>query len=159
MGPLNLLIKNHKHKIIPGKKSIEELLIYLKSKVDIIEISNCDIINTLLYREGITLVNSLYNHCLKLTLDELEYSIFHIINNEKSSYYYDNNYACISSVQTENIIFVAFEKQTRYIKSNSNKLMMELIIEQSITQYDYDNETSIFFDYLGRFDRYCKGEY
>ncbi|MEG6521901.1 hypothetical protein [Desulfotomaculum sp. 1211_IL3151] len=41
---MNDLIKKYKHKIIPGEKSIEELIDYLKHKTDIVEIAATELV-------------------------------------------------------------------------------------------------------------------
>lgn len=94
----------------------------------------------------------------KLTTDDLNFVAYKILKNPKSNSYYQYDYAHFI-VQGDDFIFVVFETTTGVIQSNSSKLMLELHIEQGVSQYDYDNETSLFINYLASLDQYANGDY
>lgn len=95
----------------------------------------------------------------KLTTDDLNFVAYKIIKNPKSNSYYQYDYAHLFDFQEDNFIFVVFETKTGVIHSNSGKLLLELHIKQGVSQYDYDNETVLFIDYLSSLEHYSNGEY
>lgn len=56
-------------------------------------------------------------------------------------------------------IYVVFEKGTGYIRSNNNKLLLELFLERGVSQYDFDNDTNWLRSYLFYLESYSNGEY
>ncbi|MEG6522252.1 hypothetical protein [Desulfotomaculum sp. 1211_IL3151] len=92
----------------------------------------------------------------KLTTDDLNFVAYKIVNNPKSNSYYQYDYAHFIE---NDLIFVVLETKTGFIHSNSGKLMLELRIEQGVSQYDYDNQTLLFIDYLASLDLYSNDEY
>ena len=207
---MNNLIKKYKHKIAPGEKSIEELVDYLKHKMDIVKIPTSVLPESYLKHIIFNVIHCLRNEELNislgknidlhpfttalkvsksrtgkqegvhidtaekirnlnkqsydipkesnLTTDDLNFVTYKILKNPKSNSYYQYNYAHLS-VQGDDFIFVIFETRTGVIHCNSSKLMLELHIEQGISQFDYDNETILLIDYLSSLDQYSNGEY
>ncbi|AAM25834.1 hypothetical protein M2349_002435 [Caldanaerobacter subterraneus subsp. tengcongensis MB4] len=153
------LLKKYKHKITPGEKSIEELIDFLKQKVDIKEISTTDLPESIMKHIILNAVHCLRNQRLNLTAREFNFIAYKLFKNDKSNLYYQSNYAHISNNEKEDIIYVVFETKTGCIHSNCNRLLLELFIEQGISEFDYKNETPMFYAYLGYLDAYNNGEY
>lgn len=156
---MNNLRKKYKHKITPGEKSIEELIEYLKHKTDIVEIATTVLPASYLHHMIYNVLHCLRNEELNISADELNFVIYKIIRNHKSNSYYQYDYAHLLDFQEDDFIFVVFETRTGVIHCNSGKLMIELIIEQGVSQYDYDNETRLFNVYLAYLDQYSNGDY
>lgn len=152
------LLKKYKHKIIPGEKNVDELIKYLKNKVNIVEISTTELVKPILQCITYNVVHCIRNEQLKLTADELNFVAHKLIRNDKSNSYYQYDYVHIDE-QEDDLIFVIFEMRTGNIYSNSNKLQLELFVEQGVSQYDYDNETLMLVSYLSYLDRYSNEEY
>ncbi|MCL6479491.1 MAG: hypothetical protein K6T65_13985 [Peptococcaceae bacterium] len=157
MNSRDPLIVKYKHKIIPGEKNVDELIEYLKRKVDIVEISATELVNPILQFITYNVVHCIRNKQLKLTADELNFIAYKLIRNDKSTSYYQNDYVHVGE-QEDDIIFVVLETKTGSIYSNSNKLQLELFVEQGVSQYDYDNETLMLVSYLSYLDRYSNEE-
>lgn len=153
------LLKKYKHKIIPGEKNVEELIDYLKHKVDIVEIATTELIKFILQHIIYNVVHCIRNQQLNLTAEELNFVAYKLIKNDKSNSYYQYDYVHIDDEQEDDLIFVVFEARTGSIYSNSNKLQLELFVEQGVSQYDYDNETLMLVSYLSYLDRYSNEEY
>jgi len=158
MNNRDRLKKKYKHKITPGEKSVEELIEHLKHKVDIVEIATTELRKSILQHIIYNVINCIRNQ-QNLSADELNILAYKLIKNGKSNSYYQCNYAHISDDEEDDIIYVVIETKTGAIHSNSSKLLLELFVEQGISQYDYDNETLIFDAYLGYLDWYSNEEY
>ncbi|MDR3586982.1 MAG: hypothetical protein P4L59_16970 [Desulfosporosinus sp.] len=156
----NKLWEKYKHKIVPGEKSTEELINFLKDKVDVVEIDTTEFSRFFMERHIINIVHCVRNQELKLTANDLNIIAFNIIkDNRSNSYYQCRPVQRIANKHKNDMIYVVFEKRTGYIHSNSNKLLLELFIERGISQYDYDNDTNLLHSYLFYLDSYSKGEY
>lgn len=152
------LLKKYKHKIIPGEKNVDELIKYLKNKVDIVEISTTELVKSILQFITYNVVHCIRNKQPKLSEDELNFVAYKLIRNDKGNSYYQYDYVHING-QEDDLIFVVFETRTGSIYSNSNKLQLELFVEQGVSQYDYENETLVLISYLSYLDRYSNEEY
>ncbi len=159
MDDQNYLRTRYKHLISPGEKSFNELKDLLKRKADVVEISVEELSESIQQHIIFNAVHSIRNEQLKLTAAELNLVAYKLINNDQSAGYYQYRYAHLSNLQEDDIIYVVFETRTGYINSNSNKLLVELMVGQGISQYDYDNDTLMFRAYLNHFDSYVTGEY
>jgi len=147
----------NEHKITPGEKSVENLIDFLKGKVDIVE------------TEITKLTKSIFKHIIQnvvhgnqnkenSTSNELDFIVYEVVKNNRSNSYYQSYIPKVD--HSENVtIYVVFEKKTRGIYTNSNILFLELSIERGVSQYDYDNDTDLFKGYLFYLDSYSKGEY
>jgi hypothetical protein len=81
-----------------------------------------------------------------LKYDELDILIFDIIRNTKSENYYKK--AILSgALEKEELIRIIIEKKTGYIECSSQELYKELRLFQGVSQYDIENNTSVFWDY------------
>ena len=153
----DLLLKKYKSKIIPGEKSIEELIDYLKDRMDIVGITPSELSQAYYQSILFTFVHCIRNYKFNLTANEFDITINKILKNDKSIAYFE--YERLSSESNQNDIFVVFEKKAGIIYTNNSKLFLELCIEQGVSQDDYDNETILFDAYLSYIGRYLHGEY
>ena len=79
-----------------------------------------------------------------LKYDELYKLIFYIIRNKKNYY----KKAILSgALEKEELIRIIIEKKTGYIECSSQELYKELRLFQGVSQYDIENNTSVFWDY------------
>lgn len=58
-----------------------------------------------------------------------------------------------------NKIYAIMEEKTGYIGGNSNKLVLDLIIERGIRNSDYCNNTIALIEYLSRMEALENGWY
>ncbi|WP_449241317.1 hypothetical protein [Desulfoscipio gibsoniae] len=156
---MNDLIKKYKHKIMPREKSVEELIDYLKHKTDIVEIATTALLESYVKLMIFNIIHCLRNEKFAIPAHEFNFVAYKIIRNHKSNPYYQHDYVHFFDVQEDDFIFVIFETKTGVIHCNSGRLMLELHIEQGVSQYDYDNETLLFIDYLCSLDLYSNGDY
>lgn len=169
------LFNKYKSSMHIGKKTIYELIDYLKEKGTITEMHESEIIPEIL---GSIIYNIKCSEKYKSahpTKDEPDF-IAHIKNPEpfiqsgefnflaykflrcdnnkefykKSEFSYDHIY---------NIIFVIFEMQTESIISNCEKLQLELLIYRGISEDDYKNRTISFYEYINRLEALDNGWY
>lgn len=159
MNNIDILVKKYKHKITPGEKSVEKLIDFLKGKVDIEEIAITELMQSIIQSITYNVIHSLRNQELNLTAGELIFFAYKLSKSNKNSPYYQLDFANLSKDPEKDMIYVVFEKKTGVIHSNCNKLLKELFIEQGVSQYDYDNETSLLYGYLHYLDSYFQGHY
>lgn len=146
------LIKKYKPQIVCGERNIAQIWEYLKERVDLSPMALEDIEPN---ERGLILKNistSMVNEELKLSPEDFQLRISRIVKNEKSRPYYQCRYLQMWENPAEDCIFVLAEAQTGYIHSNSNKLQLELLVAQGISEYDYVNETMRFVAYLSYLD-------
>lgn len=151
------LINKYKFKITPGEKTVEELILFLKGKVDITETVITELTQSILEHVKYNVIHGIRNQD-NLSADDLNFNVFKLLKNEKSNSYYQYYVPNIANYN-DNTIYIVFEKKTRSIYTNNNKLLLELFIERGISQYDYDNNTNLLSAYLFHLDTYSKGEY
>lgn len=159
------LMKKYKHKITPGEKSVEELIDFLKGKVDIVETATTELDQS--FYEYYIIGNVVRGTNENLIANELNFIIYKVLKNNRSNPYYQCYVPNIRNPENpENLknpedapIYVVFEKRTRRIYTNSNRLRLELYIERGVSQYDYDNDTDLLHSYLFYLHSYSTGEY
>ena len=64
----------------------------------------------------------------------------------KSKNYYDQAFLH-GALEEDELIRIVFEKNTGYIECQSQELYKELRLLQGVSQYDIENNTSVFWDY------------
>ena len=147
----------NEHKITPGEKSVENLIDFLKGKVDIVETEITELTKSIFKHIIHNAVHGNQNQ-KNLTANELNFIVYKVLKNNRSNSYYQSYIPKVD--HSEDVtIYVVFEKKTRGIYTNSNILFLELSIERGVSQYDYDNDTDLFKGYLFYLDSYSKGEY
>lgn len=78
-----LLYKNHKDKIIPGEKSVGELLNFLKGEVDFAEIPDTELNQTVYQSIRCSFLHCVRNNELNLVINEFDIFICRIVKNSK----------------------------------------------------------------------------
>lgn len=159
MNKREYLLKKYKSKIIPGEKSIQELIDFLKQKADITEISATDLEKSIMWHIMFNVIHSLRNQQFNLTADELDFAAYKLTKNAKNDLYYQSSHTHIYDDEEDDIIYVVFEIKTGCIHSNSNKLLLELFIEQGVSESDYQHQTIVLDAYLTYLDWYSNGQY
>lgn len=153
----NYVLMKNEHKITPGEKSVENLIDFLKGKVDIVETEITELTKSIFKHIIHNAVHGNQNQ-KNLTANELNFIVYKVLKNNRSNSYYQSYIPKVD--HSEDVtIYVVFEKKTRGIYTNSNILFLELSIERGVSQYDYDNDTDLFKGYLFYLDSYSKGEY
>lgn len=121
----------YKHLIPIGEKSFEEIVSFLKSKVDVRELSvktfPPEVLNIATYNAE----NCILNNEHRLSAQEMCFSLFQVIKSKKSLDYYPDN---------EVFVYVIIEKHIKYIMSNSDKLFLELELFKGVTEKEYETE-------------------
>lgn len=159
MNNIEFLLRTYKDKITPGQKSLEELVTYLKNKVDVEAVETEAISNLHMRFTGHNVVHCLLNEQLKLSADDLDFVVYKLVRNEKSDDYYSKFWVNISASLRNELIYIIFETKTGYVYSNCNTLYLELYLKRGVSQFDYDNETLLLISYLSAVESYYKGEY
>lgn len=154
MKQLDALISLYKPQIKPKQKSISELYAWLNNHLDIDEFPLTEFSNSFVKQLKLSAAKAITNAELNLAVEQLQFVAYRLLLSEKNSAY--NEVLCESKAK---FIYVIFEKRTGYISTNNSQLLLELSVEQGISQYDYDNTTSRFLYYITCVDRLAKKEY
>lgn len=143
----------YKSKIITGEKSYSEIITFLHKKYDAKRCNIDEISKSYYFISQMNALHSMQNEKLKLNKNDLNFIGFVIPSSEKNKEYY-NEAINKKIILPEGFIVVLLETQTKYIASTSNRIFLEIVIEQGISEFDYKNETEAFFSYCFFMDQY-----
>ena len=144
-------IKMFKHLIPIGERDSKDLINYLKNKFDLVEINFSELPS---YKKDMLRESAKYfvgNDKLNVEIKDMSFRYFKIIENEKSIEYVDPREA-----EYGDFLFLILEEKTKYISSNSGRLLTEMIYISGISMESYLEEDLLFkellsflmFDYL-----------
>lgn len=144
-------IKMFKHLIPIGERDSKDLIDYLKNKFDLVEINFSELPS---YKKDMLSESAKYsmeNDKLNVERKDMSFRFFKIIENEKSIEYVDPREA-----EYGNFLFLILEEKTKYMSSNSGKLLIEMTYISGISMESYLEEDLVFknllsflmFDYL-----------
>ncbi|WP_295148087.1 hypothetical protein [uncultured Peptoniphilus sp.] len=144
-------VKMFKHLIPIGERDSKDLIDYLKNKFDIVEINFSELPS---YKRDMlreSAKHSLGNIKLNVEIKDMSFRYFKIIENEKSIEYVDPREA-----EYGNFLFLVLEEKTKYMSSNSGKLLIEMTYVSGVSEESYLEEDDVFknllsflmFDYL-----------
>ncbi len=134
--------------VISPRKSSDAFLNHLQSKVDCIETdfsANSKIFKKLILENASYCILNTEKYT---TEEEFCFKQFKIGYNEDTAVYYQN---LNPAFQT---IYVIFETKTGYLTSNSQRLLLELFIEQGIDPKDITTNSILYQSYLTYIERY-----
>ncbi|WP_324823188.1 hypothetical protein [Sinanaerobacter sp. ZZT-01] len=141
------LYAKYKEQVLPGEKSLDQIIDFLKNKVDIEQI-NFNILPENIRSGSIyNVIHSLRNERIKEKTENLDFLVYKMIKNDRSSIYY-SSYIHTSPNQDYDIIYLIIEKSTMCLQSNCNRLITELLIYQGVSEYDYTNKTLMLYSYF-----------
>ena len=132
------LIKKYKNPSIIGEKSIEEVIAYLKQKFVIKDITQ-KISDIEIKRFKFNIVHSLDGE--NISPENIKFHAYRVEDSTASKKYYQE-------MDDEEKIYVYIDEASGYIESNCSGLFTELALYKGISQYDYDNNTDKFIEYL-----------
>lgn len=144
-------IKMFKHLIPIGERDSKDLISYLKNKFDLVEINFSELPP---YKRDMLSENAKYsvkNIKLNVEIKDMSFRFFKIIENEKSIEYVDPREA-----EYGNFLFFILEEKTKYMSTNSGKLLTEMIYISGVSKESYLEEDLVFknllsflmFDYI-----------
>lgn len=144
-------IKMFKHLIPIGERDSKDLISYLKNKFDLVEIDFSELPS---YKKNMLRENAKYyvgNVKLNVEIKDMSFRLFKIIENEKSIEYVDPREA-----ENGNFLFFILEEKTKYMYTNSGKLLIEMTYVSGVSKESYLEEDLVFknllsflmFDYL-----------
>lgn len=144
-------IKMFKHLIPIGARDSKDLISYLKNKFDTVEIDFSEFPS---YKKDMLSENAKYsvkNIKLNVEIKDMSFRLFKIIENEKSIEYVDPREA-----EYGNFLFFILEEKTKYMSTNSGRLLTEMIYISGISKESYLEEdlefknllSFLMFDYL-----------
>ena len=136
-------IKMFKHLIPIGERDSKDLINYLKNKFDLVEIDFSELPS---YKRNMLSENAKYyvgNVKLNVEIKEMSFRLFKIIENEKSIEYVDPREA-----EHGNFLFFILEEKTKYMCSNSGKLLIEMTYVSGVSEESYLEEDDVFKDLL-----------
>ena len=144
-------IKMFKHLIPIGEKDSKYLINYLKNKFDLVELNFSELPP---YKKYMLSENAKYfvgNIKLNVEIEDMSFRLFKIIENEKSIEYVDPREA-----EWGNFLFFILEEKTKYMSTNSGRLLTEMIYISGVSKesyleedLDFKNLLSFFmFDYI-----------
>lgn len=144
-------IKMFKHLIPIGERDSKDLISYLKNKFDTVEIDFSEFPS---YKKDMLSENAKYsvkNIKLNVEIKDMSFRLFKIIENEKSIEYVDPREA-----EYGNFLFFILEEKTKYMSTNSGRLLTEMIYISGVSKESYLEEYLVFknllsflmFDYL-----------
>lgn len=138
-------IKMFKHLIPIGERDSKELISYLKNKFDVVELNFSELPS---YKKNMLRENAKYyvgNVKLNVEIKDMSFRLFKIIENEKSVEYVDPHEA-----EHGNFLFFIIEEKTKYMCSNSGKLLIEMKYVSGVSKESYLEEDDVFKDLLSK---------
>ena len=138
-------IKMFKHLIPIGERDSKDLIDYLKNKFDFVEINFSELPP---YKRDMLSENAKYyvgNVKLNVEIKEMSFRLFKIIENEKSIEYVDPREA-----EYGNFLFFILEEKTKYMYTNSGKLLIEMTYVSGVSEESYLEEDDVFKDLLSK---------
>lgn len=138
-------IKMFKHLIPIGERDSKNLIDYLKNKFDLVEIDFSELPS---YKKNMLRENAKYyvgNVKLNVEIKEMSFRLFKIIENEKSIEYVDPREA-----EYGNFLFFILEEKTKYMYTNSGKLLIEMTYVSGVSEESYLEEDDVFKDLLSK---------
>lgn len=138
-------IKMFKHLIPIGEKDSKDLISYLKNKFDLVEIDFSELPS---YKRNMLSENAKYyvgNVKLNVEIKDMSFRLFKIIENEKSIEYVDPREA-----EYGNFLFFILEEKTKYMYTNSGKLLIEMTYVSGVSEESYLEEDDVFKDLLSK---------
>ena len=136
-------IKMFKHLIPIGERDSKDLIDYLKNKFDVVEIDFSELPS---YKRDMlreSAKHSLGNIKLNVEIKDMSFRFFKIIENEKSIEYVDPREA-----EHDNFLFFILEEKTKYMSTNSGKLLTEMTYISGISKESYLEEDLVFKELL-----------
>ena len=136
-------IKMFKHLIPIGERDSKDLISYLKNKFDLVEIDFSELPS---YKRDMLSENAKYfvgNIKLNVEIEDMSFRFFKIIENEKSIEYVDPREA-----EHDNFLFFILEEKTKYMSTNSGKLLTEMTYISGISKESYLEEDLVFKELL-----------
>lgn len=136
-------IKMFKHLIPIGERDSKDLMDYLKSKFDLVELDFSELPS---YKKDMLSENAKYcvgNIKLNVEIEDMSFRFFKIIENEKSKEYVDPREA-----EWGNFLFFILEEKTKYMSTNSGKLLTEMTYISGISKESYLEEDLVFKELL-----------
>lgn len=144
-------IKMFKHLIPIGERDSKDLMDYLKNKFDVVELNFSELPP---YKKYMLSENAKYfvgNIKLNVEIEDMSFRLFKIIENEKSIEYVDPREA-----EYGNFLFLVLEEKTKYMSTNSGRLLTEMIYISGVSKESYLEEDLVFknllsflmFDYI-----------
>ncbi|MDU5275033.1 MAG: hypothetical protein E6163_03845 [Peptoniphilus lacydonensis] len=141
----NTQIKMFKHLIPIGERDSKDLINYLKNKFDVVELNFSELPP---YKRDMLNENAKYfvgNIKLNVEIKDMSFRLFKIIENEKSVEYVDPHEA-----EHGNFLFFIIEEKTKYMCSNSGKLLIEMKYVSGVSKESYFEEDDVFKDLLSK---------
>lgn len=138
-------IKMFKHLIPIGERDSKDLIDYLKNKFDLVEIDFSELPS---YKKNMLSENAKYyvgNVKLNVEIKDMSFRLFKIIENEKSIEYVDPREA-----EYGNFLFFILEEKTKYMYTNSGKLLIEMTYVSGVSEESYLEEDDVFKDLLSK---------
>lgn len=136
-------IKMFKHLIPIGERDSKDLINYLKNKFDVVELNFSELPP---YKKYMLSENTKYfvgNIKLNVEIKDMSFRLFKIIENEKSIEYVDPREA-----EHGNFLFFILEEKTKYMSTNSGKLLIEMTYVSGVSKESYLEEDDVFKDLL-----------
>ena len=144
--------KQYIPQIISPRKTSEGFLEHLKNKIKCTQSDVPDRNSFFMKAMTFNVINCILD-VEGLTEDELEFVYYLVEHNEDTEHYYEEMLSRVVPAIYKPI-YVLFEKQTGYITSNSQMLLLELFIEQGIDEEDLKSDSIHARSYLSYIDRY-----
>ena len=136
-------IKMFKHLIPIGERDSKDLINYLKNKFDLVELNFSELPP---YKKNMLRENAKYfvgNIKLNVEIEDMSFRLFKIIENEKSIEYVDPREA-----KYGNFLFFIIEEKTKYMSTNSGRLLTEMIYISGVSKESYLEEDLVFKNLL-----------
>ena len=136
-------IKMFKGLIPIGERDSKDLISYLKNKFDLVDLNFSELPS---YKRDMLSESAKYsakNIKLNVEIEDMSFRLFKIIENEKSIEYVDPREA-----EYGNFLFFILEEKTKYMSTNSGKLLTEMTYISGISKESYLEEDLVFKELL-----------
>ena len=142
--------------IQPGIKPIDALCAWLEDAYDAELITMNEFSDHLAKMMRFNAFHTEANKALQVAEDDMQFIPYRLRETAKNAVLFETS---SSYLNYGGYVYVIIEVKTGYIFCNHNKLFLELVIEQGVSQFDYDNETLMLRWYLDCMERLALGKY
>lgn len=135
------------------RKNFDETCDFLEKKLNAKQL-NSDLISESM-RNFLMYNIKMYSktHGIELNLDDLDIILYIIPKDGYGKKYYKENYTSTSITGYKDYIYIILVKQLEYyMECNCGVLFIDVAIERGISDYDVENQTIKYIEYLSRIE-------
>lgn len=158
IGNIQTYIEENPSAIIIGQVPLNAVIEKIKRDTHAYDMPTGDIPNLWMHRFNAYHLPS--NEKLNLSEEELQIKAIRIPITDATKHYTAKNFVSMNRCEEgkEDYIYLAYEEQTRYLYSNSNKLFLEAVLARGVSEEDIAEKTEEYTSYLFYLQNYLEGK-